>query len=595
MATTTAPAHAARGGGFLVDFAGTAAIFTPEDFTDEHLAIARTTSEFFQKEVEPNLEAIQHHEPGAAVRVLRKSAELGLTAVSVPEQYGGMEMDLVSAMIVAEQLARDGSYAGWHGGHSGIGTMPVLLFGTPEQKEKYLPRLAKAEMVGAYCLSEPHAGSDAMAIKTRADLSEDGSHYILNGQKMWITNGGGADLYTVFAKIGGEQFSAFLVERAWPGVTPGAEEKKMGIKGSSTTAVYLDNVRVPKENLLDEPGRGHIIAFNILNLGRLKLGPGAVGGSKNILAASLKYAKERIAFGKPIGDFGMIRHKLAEMAIRIFAAETMSYRVAGMIQGSLEDFSWSRPDAAQTMMKALEEFAAECSYVKIFSSETIDYVADEGVQVHGGYGYHQDYAVERAYRDARINRIFEGTNEINRMLATGMLLKRAQQGRLPLVDAVKKVQAEIMAGPALGDAPAATPLALEILLAAQAKKVALLCLGVAYQRYLDALKDQQEVLAAITDIAMSAFAIEGVAIRAARLAAAGKGAVASDMAAVYTREAVETVESAAKAALAASSEGDALRTNLAALRRLTRFEPVDAIALRRRIAGRLLDAGRYIV
>ena len=584
--TTTAPPMTSRGGGFLIQQTAPRHVFTPEDFTDEHRAIARTTAEFFAKEVEPNIEAIQHHEPGLAVRILRKSAELGLTAVTVPEQYGGMEMDLISAMIVAEQLARDGSYAGWHGAHSGIGTLPLLLFGTPAQKERYLPRLARAEIVGAYCLSEPQAGSDAMAIKTRADLSEDGSHYILNGQKMWITNGGGADLYTVFAKIGGEQFSAFLVERSWPGVSTGAEEKKMGIKGSSTTAVYFDNVRVPVENLLGEPGRGHIIAFNILNLGRLKLGPGTLGGAKHVLAVSLKYAKERFAFGRPIAEFGMIRHKLAEMAIRIFAAETMSYRVAGLIESAMEGFSWSQPDAAHAMMKAVEEFAAECSYVKIFASETLDYVTDEGVQIHGGYGYHQDYLVERAYRDSRINRIFEGTNEINRMLATGMLLKRAQQGRLPLVAAVKKLLVEATVPPPLGET---TPLV------EQAKKVALLCIGVAYQRYLDALKDQQEVLAGITDAALTAFAMEGVVLRAGKLAAANRSAIADDMVAIYTREAMETIESAAKTVLAGCSEGDALRTNLALLRRFTKCEPVDSIALRRKIAGRLLDAGRYVV
>src|SRR5580704_1090240 len=394
------------------------------------------------------LSPTQHQEPGLAISILRKSGELGLTGVILPEKFGGMEMDLTSAMIVAEGVSRDGSYSAWHGAHTGIGTLPLLLFGTEAQKEKYLPKLATAEMIAAYCLSEPQAGSDALAARTRADLSEDGKHYILNGQKMWITNGGGADLYTVFAKIGGEKFTAFLVERAFPGVKPGAEEKKMGIKGSSTTAVYLDNVQVPVENVLGEIGRGHIIAFNILNLGRLKLGPFAVGGAKEVLRVSLKYAKERKAFGKSIAEFGMIQHKLAEMAIRIYAAESTSWRVVGMIEDELEGFSWKNPGAAQTMLKAVEEFAAECSYIKIFASEMLDYVVDEGVQIHGGYGYHQDYAVERAYRDSRINRIFEGTNEINRLLATGMLLKRAQRGQLPLVEAVKNLQAEILGGPA---------------------------------------------------------------------------------------------------------------------------------------------------
>jgi butyryl-CoA dehydrogenase len=590
MATTTLTPTKHQGGSFLLGATSPAEIFTPEDFTDEHRAIARTTEEFFLKEVAPNVEAIQHQEPGLAISILRKSAQLGLTGVIIPEKFGGMEMDLVSAMIVAEGVSKDGSYSGWHGAHTGIGTLPLLMFGTDEQKQRYLPKLASAEMVAAYCLSEPQAGSDALAIRTRADLSPDGKHYILNGQKMWITNGGGADLYTVFAKIDGEKFTAFLVERKYPGVQPGAEEKKLGIKGSSTTAVYLDNVKVPVENVLGEIGRGHIIAFNILNLGRLKLGPFAIGGAKEVLRVSLKYAKERKAFGKSIAEFGMIQHKLAEMAIRIYAAESTSWRVVGLIENELEGFSWKNAGAAQIMLKAVEEFAAECSYIKIFASEMLDYVVDEGVQIHGGYGYHQDYAVERAYRDSRINRIFEGTNEINRLLATGMLLKRAQRGQLPLVEAVKKLQAEVLAGPTLsagGDE--------DTKLAANAKKVALFALGVAYQKFMNALEDQQEVLAGLTDIMMNAFAMESVLLRTQKLAAQGKGDNAAEMCPVFLREAMETVESAARTVLAASSEGDALRTNLAVLKRFTKFEPVNAIALRRKIAGRLLEADRYAV
>ena len=590
MATTTLTPTKHQGGSFLLGATSPAEIFTPEDFTDEHRAIARTTEEFFLKEVAPNVEAIQHQEPGLAISILRKSAQLGLTGVIIPEKFGGMEMDLVSAMIVAEGVSKDGSYSGWHGAHTGIGTLPLLMFGTDEQKQRYLPKLASAEMVAAYCLSEPQAGSDALAIRTRADLSPDGKHYILNGQKMWITNGGGADLYTVFAKIDGEKFTAFLVERKYPGVQPGAEEKKLGIKGSSTTAVYLDNVKVPVENVLGEIGRGHIIAFNILNLGRLKLGPFAIGGAKEVLRVSLKYAKERKAFGKSIAEFGMIQHKLAEMAIRIYAAESTSWRVVGLIENELEGFSWKNAGAAQIMLKAVEEFAAECSYIKIFASEMLDYVVDEGVQIHGGYGYHQDYAVERAYRDSRINRIFEGTNEINRLLATGMLLKRAQRGQLPLVEAVKKLQAEVLAGPTLsagGDE--------DTKLAANAKKVALFALGVAYQKFMNALEDQQEVLAGLTDIMMNAFAMESVLLRTQKLAAQKKGDIAADMCSVFLREAMETVESAARTVLAASSEGDALRTNLAVLKRFTKFEPVNAIALRRKIAGRLLEADRYAV
>ena len=589
MATAAATLPKTKGGAFLIEERTPDEIFTPEDLTEEHRDIARTADEFWRKEVEPNLEDILQHKPGVAVSILRKAAEIGLTGIMIPEKFGGMEMDLVSAMVVAEQISRDGSYSGWHGAHTGIGTLPILYFGTEEQKQRYLPRLAKAELIAAYALTEPHAGSDALAAKTRADLSADGKYYVLNGQKMWITNGGAADLFTVFAKVGGEKFTAFLVERAYAGVSSGHEEKKMGIKGSSTTAVYFENVHVPVENVLGEIGRGHIIAFNILNLGRLKLGPFAIGGSKEVLRASLKYAKERKAFGKSIAEFGMIQHKLAEMAIRIYAAESTSYRVVGLIENQMEGFSWSQPNASQTMLKAVEEFAAECSYIKIFASEMLDYVVDEGVQIHGGYGYSQEYAVERAYRDSRINRIFEGTNEINRLLATGMLLKRAQRGQLPLVEAVKKLQAEILGGPSLAEGDE------DSRLVANAKKVTLFALGVAFQKYMAALEEQQEVLAGITDIAMNAFAMESTLLRTQKLAKLHKGDVAAQMCPVFLREAIETIESAARSVLAASSEGDALRTNLAVLKRFTKFEPVNAIAARRRIAARLLQSDRYAV
>jgi len=555
-----------KGAHFLIEYMLPAAVFTPEDFTDEHKAIARTTDEFWNNEVAPKLDAIQHQDHEAAVQVLKKSAELGLTAVVVPEAYGGMEMDLVSAMIVAEGLARDGSYAGWHGAHAGIGTLPLLLFGTEQQKQKYLPRLCSADLIGAYALTEPHAGSDALAARTRADLSPDGKHYILNGSKMWITNAGKADLFTVFAKINGEQFTAFLVEANSPGLKVGHEEKKMGIKGSFTCAVYFDNVQVPVENLLGEIGRGHVIAFNILNLGRLKLGPFAVGGSKNVLQACIKYAKERNAFGGPIARFGVIQYKLAEMLIRIFAAESISYRVAGDVQ------KYGDP------LKGAEEFAIECSYVKVFASEVLDYVVDEGVQIHGGYGYHQDYLVERAYRDSRINRIFEGTNEINRLLATGMLLKRAQRGGVPLVAAVKKLEGELLSPP--GDD-----------LVANAKKITLFALGLAFQKYLDQLDQQQEILTALADCAMQTYAMESVALRCARLT---KSPLAADVANVFLRDAINTIEDHARGVLSACSEGDTLRTNMAILRRLAKHDPVDSVAARRRISARLLETGKYL-
>jgi len=590
MASLTISPTKHKGGSFLIEPTTPEQCYSPEDFTEEHHAIARTSEEFWTKEIAPNLDAIQHQEPGVAVSVLRKAGELGLTSVHLPEKYGGMEMDLTSAMLVAECIAKDGSYATVHGAQTGIGALPLLLFGTEEQKRRYLPKLATAELVAAYALSEPQAGSDALAARTRADLSPDGKHYILNGQKMWITNGGLADLFTIFAKVDGEKFTAFLVERNFPGLTSGAEEKKMGIKGSSTTAIYLDNVHVPVENVLGEIGRGHIIAFNILNIGRLKLGAFASGGSKEVLRVSLKYAQERKAFGKSIAEFGLIQHKLAEMAIRIFANESATYRVVGLIESHLEGFSWDQPNAAQTELKAVEEFAAECSYIKIFASEMLDYVVDEAVQIHGGYGFHQDYMVERTYRDSRINRIFEGTNEINRLLATGMLLKRAQRGQLPLVEAVKKLQAEILAGPA-----SSVTSDNDARLVENAKKTALFTLGIAYQKHGAALDDQQEVLASITDIAMNTFVMESVLLRTQKLAALHKGEIAADVCAVFLREGAEIIESAARNVLAACSEGDELRMNLAVLKRFTKFEPINAIAARRRIAERLLASGRYLV
>ncbi|HWB86025.1 MAG TPA: acyl-CoA dehydrogenase family protein [Bryobacteraceae bacterium] len=557
------------GGSFLTEERSLKEAFTPEDLGEEERAIARTADEFWAQEAVPRLDAIEHQEPGVALALLRKSAELGLTAISIPEQYGGLELGLPAALVADEHLAGSGSYANWHGAHTGIGTLPLVYFGTEEQKRKYLPKLARVELLAAYALTEPQAGSDALAAHTRADLSADGTHYILNGQKMWITNGGSADLFTVFAKVNGEQFTAFLVERAFGGVTSGSEERKMGMKGSSTTAIYFDNVPVPASNVLGEVGRGHKIAFNILNIGRLKLGPFALGGAKMVLAASLRYAKQRVAFGSPIAEFGAIRHKLAEMAIRMYAAESAVWRVVGLI-------------GQRVSLEALEEFAVECSIVKVFASEMLDYVADEGVQIHGGYGYHQDYAVERAYRDSRINRIFEGTNEINRLLISGMLLKRAARGKLPLVAAVQSVMAEMLSAPS---SSAGNP---GEQLVRSARKITLLVMGAAYRRYAAELEKQQELLMAIADMAMETFIMESVFLRARKT---GQGDVPC---AVYLPDALARVEIAARTALAACAEGDELRTLLAGLRRFARYEPVNTIALRQTLAARLLAAERYV-
>jgi alkylation response protein AidB-like acyl-CoA dehydrogenase len=592
MTTAAATPLQVKGGAFLIEDRSPNEIFTAEDLNEEHLAIARTVDQFWTSDVEPHLEAIRQQTPGIALSVLRKAAELGLAAIPIPEKFGGMEMDLPSVMIAGEHLARDASYGSWHSSHTGIGTLPVLFFGNEEQKRRYLPKLAKVELLAAYALTEPLAGSDALAVRTRADLSADGKYYVLNGQKMWITNGGAADLFTVFAKVGGEKFTAFLVERGFPGVTSGAEEHKMGIKGSSTTAVYFDNVRVPVENVLGEIGRGHIIAFNILNIGRLKLGPGAVGGAKNVLAICLKYAKERKAFGSAIAEFGAIQHKLAEMAIRTFAVESMVWRVVGLIESQLAQsvHDKDRHADSQTELKAVEEYVAECSMIKVYASEMLDYVVDEGVQIHGGYGYHQDYAVERAYRDSRINRIFEGTNEINRLLITGMLLKRAARGQLGLIPAVQSLLNETVketTGFAGADEDAR--------LVQNAKKIALFTIGIAYQKYGAELEKQQEIVMNISDIVMEVFAMESSLLRSRKLAASGKGTNAANMCAVFLREAMDRVEVSARNVIGACSADTNLRENMATLRGFANYDPLDGVALRRNIAGQLLAAARYTV
>jgi alkylation response protein AidB-like acyl-CoA dehydrogenase len=586
--TTAAVAPKTSGGAFLIEEFSPDEVFTAEDLSEEHFAIARTVDEFWANDVEPHLEAIRQQKPGIALNVLRKSADLGLTAVAIPERFGGMEMDLASVMIVGEHLGRDGSYGSWHSAHTGIGTLPILFFGTEEQKQKYLPRLAKAEILAAYALTEPLAGSDALAIRTRADLSPDGKHYVLNGQKMWITNGGAADLFTVFAKVG-ERFTAFLVERNFPGVSSGAEEHKMGMKGSSTTAVYFDNVQVPVENVLGEIGRGHIIAFNILNLGRLKLGPGALGAAKNVLAVSLKYTKERKAFGSAIAEFGAIQHKLAEMAIRIYVVESMVWRVVGLIESQLKAAPQDKSDASQTELKAVEEYAAECSIIKVYASEMLDYVVDEGVQIHGGYGYHQDYLVVRAYRDSRVNRLFEGTNEINRLLIPGMLLKRAARGQLALLPAVQAVLSVISTkthGSEDSDE--------EMRLVHNAKQIALLAIGVANQKYGTELQKQQEVLMSISDIIMEVLAMESTLLRSRKSAASGRGTMAADMCSVFLREAMDRVEVSCRNVLGACLDGEALRRNMSVLRSLANYDPTDTVARRRNIASHLLANERYV-
>ena len=584
MATTTTSAIAKKGAGFLLEDTPAEEIFTREQLSEEHIAIERTVEEFWANEVEPNLPAIRQKKPGVALEVLRKSAKLGLLGISVPEKFGGMEMDLPSVMVVAEVMGRDASYAGWHSAHTGIGSLPILFFGTEQQKEKYLPRLVSGELLAAYALTEPLAGSDALAARTRADLSPDGKHYILNGQKMWITNGGAADVFIVFAKVGGEKFTAFIVERAFGGLTSGAEEHKMGIQGSSTTAIYFDNVKVPVENVLGEIGRGHVIAFNILNIGRLKLGPAVMGAAKNILSISIKYARQRKAFGVAIASFGAMQHKLAEMAIRIFATESMAWRVVGLIQAQLTGAEHDSTDSAKVELKAAEEYAAECSMVKVFAAEMLDFVADEGVQIHGGYGFHQDYAVERYYRDARINRLFEGTSEINRLVISGMPLKRAARGLLPLFEAAQKELAN--------DGQAQTSSDPEMCLVRNAKRIALFTLGVAHQKHGADLEKHQEVVMSLSDLFMEAFAMESTLLRCRNLAATGNN-LADNISQVFLRDAITRMQASSQNVLSASSGND-LDRHMSKLRSLAEYQPVNAIQLRRNITERLLSSERYI-
>ena len=570
-------------------------VFTPEDFTEQHQLIGQTTEEFAVNEILPNVERIEHKEFQVTRDLLKKAGELGLSGVEIPEAYGGLEMDKVTAAVIADHIAKYAGFATTWGGHSGIGTLPIVYFGTEEQKKRYLPKLATGEMVGAYALSESTSGSDAMNCRARAELSKDGKHYILNGEKMWITNAGFADLFTVFAKIGGEKFSAFLVERGYPGFSVGAEEHKMGIRGSSTCPIILNDCKVPVENLLGEIGKGHVIAFNILNIGRFKLGAMCVGGARVSLENAIGYATQRKAFGKVIADFGLIREKIANMAALIYVGESLVYRTVGMMDAALSEVDKASADALKETRKAIEEYAVECSIIKVWGSEMIDYVVDETMQIYAGYGFVEEYPAERAYRDARINRIFEGTNEINRLIITGFLLKRAMSGQLALMPAIKKLMDEVLSGPSMGDEMEG-PLAEERKLVAQAKKLGLFAAGSATQKYMQAIQDQQEMMGAIADITIETYAMESAVLRAQKLVESKgekEAALAIAMTRVYLTQAMEKIEATAKRVIAAVAEGDMLRTQLAILRRLSKYEPFNTIELRQKIAQRAIEVGKY--
>ena len=581
------------GGSFLLEERKANEVFTPEDFTEQHRLIAQTAEEFAVKEIIPNIEKMEKRDFAVSHELLRKAGELGLSSVEIPEAYGGLEMDKVTAAVIADNISKYAGFATTWGAHSGIGTLPIVYFGTEEQKRKYLPRLGSGEMVSAYALSEASSGSDALNCRAHAQLSADGKHYVLNGEKMWITNAGFADLFTVFAKVDGEKFTAFLVEKNFLGFSVGAEEHKMGIRGSSTCPIVLNDCQVPVENVLGEIGRGHVIAFNILNVGRFKLGAMCLGGARLSLENSAGYAKQRKAFGKTIADFGLVREKLANMATLIYVGEALVYRTVGMMDAALDQVDKSGADATKETRKAIEEYAVECSITKVWGSEMLDYVVDETVQIYGGYGFVEEYPAERAYRDARINRIFEGTNEINRLIIAGILLKRATSGQLPLMPAIKQLMEEVLAGPSIGE-EVEGPLVEERKLAAQAKKLALFVAGAATQKYMHALQDEQEILGAIADMAIEVYAMESAVLRTQKMVAKGESAVLPiAMTRLYLVQAMEKMESAARKVIAAVAEGDTLRTQLAILRRLLKFEPFNTIELRRQIAGKVVERGRY--
>jgi alkylation response protein AidB-like acyl-CoA dehydrogenase len=595
MATTAIPRTKILGGSFLLEERQTADVFTPEDFSEQQQMIGQTTEEFALNEILPQAEKIEHKDYAISRALLKKAGDLGLSGVEIPEAYGGLEMDKVTAAIIADHMAKYAGFATTWGAHSGIGLLPIVYFGTEEQKKKYLPRLATGEIVGAYALSEATSGSDALNCRARAVLSPDGKHYILNGEKMWITNAAFADLFTIFAKIDGEKFSAFLVEKTFPGISHGAEEHKMGIRGSSTCPIILNDCKVPVENLLGEIGKGHIIAFNILNIGRFKLGAMCVGGARVSIESAVAYAKQRKAFGKTIGDFGLVREKIANMATLIYVGESLVYRTVGMMDELLSEIDSASPDAAKERRKAIEEYAVECSILKVWGSEMIDYVVDETLQIYAGYGFVEEYPAERAYRDARINRIFEGTNEINRLIITGFLLKRAMSGQLPLMPAIKKLMDEVLSGPSVGE-EIEGPLAEERRQVAQAKKLGLFVSGAATQKYMQAIQDHQEVMGAIADMTIEIYAMESAVLRAQKMVEQ-RGEVSAAlplaMTRVYLTQALDKVEASAKKVIADVAEGDMLKTQLAIVRRLSKHEPFNTIALRQQIAQKTIEAGKY--
>ncbi|WP_426353967.1 acyl-CoA dehydrogenase family protein [Exiguobacterium sp. R-39] len=585
-----------KGGSFVLDELQADRLFTPEDFSEEHKMVGDMTAKFVEDRVVPVLDRIEKHEFELSVGLLREAGELGLLGADVPEAYGGYQMDKISSSIITEKFARGRSFALSYGAHVGIGSLPIVFFGNEEQKQKYLPKLSSGEWIASYALTEPGSGSDALGAKTTAVLNEAGTHYILNGEKQWITNAGFASLFVVYAKIDGDKFTAFLVEGSYPGVSTGLEEQKMGIKGSSTRTLILQDAEVPVENVLGEIGRGHVIAFNILNVGRYKLAVGAVGSSKRAIDLAVQYSNERKQFKTPISSFPLIQEKLATMAAQTYAMESSVYRTGGLFQDSLDQLSEEESKDGKKIADAIAEYAIECSMNKVFASETFDYVIDEAVQIHGGYGFMAEYEVENMYRDSRINRIFEGTNEINRLLVPGTLLKKAMKGDLPLLAEAQRLQQEVMSF--MPTEVGSEPLDRERHLLAMMKKIFLLTAGTAVQKYQDKLQGEQEILANTADIMSAIYALESAIVRTEK-AIVAKGVEKNELKIRYTevfaQQAFEGVERDAKETLYAAASGDELRMLLSALKKFSRYQPINSIGTKRLIAKRLIEANKYTV
>jgi alkylation response protein AidB-like acyl-CoA dehydrogenase len=584
-----------KGGEFLIRNTTPETVFIPEEFDEEHHMMASMAQEFLDSEVLPNLDRIDALEEGLMPSLLDKAGELGLLGITVPEEFGGFGKDFITSMLLTEKLGGGHSFSVAIAAHTGIGTLPILYFGTDEQKKKYLPKLATGELKASYCLTEPGSGSDALAAKTKAVLDDSGKFYILNGQKMWITNAGFADLFIVFAQVDGDKFTGFIVEKGAEGLTLGEEEHKMGIKGSSTRQVFFSDCKIPSENLLGEVGKGHIIAFNILNIGRAKLAGAALGGCKQAIDRSISYANEREQFKLPISKFGAIKHKLAEQAIRTFVMETSLYRVSSAVDKMEKELLESGQDFAHALLGAAEEYAVECAVLKVLGSEVLDYVVDEGVQIYGGYGYSSDYPMDRAYRDSRINRIFEGTNEINRLLIVDMLLKKAMKGTLDLMTPAQKIQEDLMAIPDFGEQDD-SDFSVVFSAVENMKKAILLVAGTAVQKYMTKLAKEQEIIMNISDMIIQAYASESVALRVKKLSGTmNEDEISSymDIMNTWIYDSADRIHTSGKAAINSMSESDEQRILLMGLKRYTKVRPFNTIGARRRIADRMIATGSY--